>query len=162
MDKEEFIEDLQGQYKEFANHIANMEAIIAEQAKERDAITLVLKLYEDGRLKTPQPEREPKYLRNKAFTLLKEIGHPLHYKQIFNILTALGVEIGGQNPESNLLAHLSQDSRFKSLGEGRWGLEMWPAENNQGGTTTIPSVVVPVRMANLVNSPRPDIRIEGR
>ena len=52
-------------------------------------------------------------------------GKSLHRNEIYRQLVAQGITIAGQKPISNVGAHLSLDPRFKSVGEGRWGLAVW-------------------------------------
>ena len=46
----------------------------------------------------------------------------LHRRDIYERLVNRGVQIGGQNPISNVSAHLSIDSRFENVGRGLWQL----------------------------------------
>ena len=46
----------------------------------------------------------------------------LHRREIYDGLVKRGVPIGGQNPISNVSAHLSIDSRFENVGRRVWQL----------------------------------------
>jgi hypothetical protein len=54
--------------------------------------------------------------------VLVETGHPLSKPDILKLLKARGKAIG----ENTLGAYLSRESRFKSYGEGKWGLNEPP------------------------------------
>jgi hypothetical protein len=66
--------------------------------------------------------RPPKPIKDKAFGILEREGKPLHYQVILEKLQEEGVTVQGRNPLNTLRAHLSQDSRFKNMGRGIWGL----------------------------------------
>ncbi len=60
-------------------------------------------------------------LRDAMAEILTAEG-PLHRQEIYKRLLSMGMEIPGQRPINNVGAHLSIDSRFKSLGGGVWQL----------------------------------------
>lgn len=72
-----------------------------------------------------RPEGEPKQLRNAIHDLLREVGEPLHYREMLARLQERGVAINGKSPTRTLSAHLSNDFRFLPVGDGKWGLEVW-------------------------------------
>ena len=53
------------------------------------------------------------------------------------------VTIGGKDPRSNMTAHLSNDKRFKSLGNGVWTLNEWTGtilnNNNEEVVRVVPA-----------------------
>ena len=116
-----------------------------KQDKENlEAVLQTRTMYDQGTLRI-QKQREPKELRNRAYDLLKGVGNPLGYIAIYDILIAMGVEIGGQNPSQNVIAHMSGDSRFKTFGNGNWGLADWPVPDNPvDGTIVISEPILPL------------------
>lgn len=61
-------------------------------------------------------------LHNEIESILRTEGSSLHRKVIYERLLAIGIEVKGRDPISNVGSHLSTDTRFKSCGEGMWGL----------------------------------------
>ena len=134
MDKDMFLEELRSQ-KEFLNarvidaerQLAEVQEQLQSAQVDKQAWERTLSLYENNSLQV-HVDQEPKAVRNRSYIFLQALGRPIHYTALFKFLTGMGVEIGGAEPQKNLLAHLSQDSRFKSFGEGRWGLADWTIE----------------------------------
>lgn len=108
----------------------------------------VLRLYEDGRPSDVEPEkadsnsrgsqeppqgiregqgRQPSEARVKAVALSADFirgrTSPTPTREIYGMLVAQGVEIGGKEPVSNLSAILSKSEGFKSTGRLGWLLE---------------------------------------
>jgi seryl-tRNA synthetase len=132
MDKLSIIEELKAQKERLEPELKALERHLQELQADYHAVAKTLELYETGSLKVGT-DQEPKAVRNRSYDLLQVLGNPLHYTDIFKILTIMGTEVGGQEPSKNLIAHLSQDARFKSLGEGKWGLVAW-----ENGTPSMP------------------------
>ena len=55
--------------------------------------------------------------------LLQEVGEPLHYRQIYEILTARGFEIKGKNPPNTLLARFFDDPRLERVRQGTYQIK---------------------------------------
>jgi hypothetical protein len=60
-----------------------------------------------------------------AYELIKEIGHPVHYREISERLSQSGTMVPGQNPEANLLSYLVRDRRFQWIARGTYALAEW-------------------------------------
>jgi hypothetical protein len=71
----------------------------------------------------PHLKRVPKEARNTAVLIIREEGQALHYKDIYVRMKNRGVEVRGESPARNLIAHMSQDARFVSVGSGMWTLK---------------------------------------
>ncbi len=71
-------------------------------------------------------------LRDAMAEILAAEG-PLHRREIYERLVRLGVQIGGQNPISNVSAHLSLDPRFENVGAGVWQLTEPRTKEAAGG-----------------------------
>lgn len=108
-------------------------AVIDEQIAHFEG---VLAYYEGNPEQVETRAVPPKSLRNAMWEILKEEGSPLHFKEIYERLKARGIQVAGKEPDRNVGAHLSADERFKSLGQGMWGLASRPAkevEPSRGG-----------------------------
>lgn len=46
----------------------------------------------------------------------------MHYRELVERLNADGVNVPGQDPGANLIAHLTRDARFVRVGRGTYGL----------------------------------------
>jgi len=69
-----------------------------------------------------------KRVRDAAVDILREVGEPLHYREIHARLADRGFEIRGKDPARTVGAQLSADyERFYSIGPntGKWGLTEW-------------------------------------
>ena len=82
-----------------------------------------------------KPKTDGQSLRDTIFTLLKDRDVPMHRYDILENLKAADIAVGGEFPINTMTAHMSNDSRFVSEGEGKWGLKEWEA----GETATIVS-----------------------
>ena len=81
-------------------------------------------------LSLPAEDAQPsntQALRDELFKHLATVGRPLHRNELFEHLKSVGIHVNGQNPVGNMTAHMSQDARFVSFGEGKWGLAIWQA-----------------------------------
>jgi hypothetical protein len=56
--------------------------------------------------------------------ILNEVKTPLKTRDLFNALTAKGVQIPGKDPQNNLSAHLSRSVQFVSGRDGWWFREL--------------------------------------
>jgi hypothetical protein len=105
-----------------------LEAQIAELQKQRDGFREVLAYYGDHPDALETRTAPAKEVRNAMWEILKHEGKPLHFKDIYDRLIEHGVRVAGKEPARNVGAHLSADERFRSLGQGRWGLQSWPLD----------------------------------
>lgn len=157
MNKQSIVDELDAQLVSLEEAMVNVQKVYDLTKGNLEAIRRTRSLYDDGVLKVKR-EREPKEVTNRAYDLLKGIGHPLPYMSMYDILTAMGVEIGGQKPPQNLIAHMSGDNlRFKGFGDGMWGLAEWPDEAAPAppapaaAPTPIP---IPAPLVDVINVPR--------
>ena len=56
-----------------------------------------------------------------AFQLVSGTPEGLHYRDLLDQMTALGVRVPGQDPAANLIAHLTRDERFVRTARGTYG-----------------------------------------
>ncbi|MBC8275213.1 MAG: hypothetical protein H8E40_09635 [Chloroflexi bacterium] len=66
-----------------------------------------------------------KKIADIAYDLLKDAGIPMYYKDLCAAITQAGFEIRGQDPATNLIAHISIDPRFKRVKRGTYALKGW-------------------------------------
>ena len=107
-------------------------------------------------LSLPDEDAQPsntQTLRDELFKHLATVGRPLHRNDLFEHLKSVGIHVNGQNPVGNMTAHMSQDARFLSFGEGKWGLAIWQAPSPTVGTPTSPPAGRP--MSPTVGAPTP-------
>ena len=78
---------------------------------------------------------EPK-LAEVLYRRLAEMTAPVHRKDLYAFLKQQGVQVAGVNPINNMTAHMSGDARFKSYGDGMWGLTEWEGNRHQPTTQT--------------------------
>ena len=159
MNKQSIVDELDAQLAVLEEAMANVQHAYDLTKGNLEAVRQTRALYDGGVLKVKR-EREPKEVTNRAYDLLKGVGHPLSYTSMYDILTAMGVEIGGQKPPQNLIAHMSGDSRFKGSGDGVWGLDEWPDETQPPpapvAATSVrpaPSPLTPEQLASLPRVP---------
>jgi hypothetical protein len=73
--------------------------------------------------------QETMRLADAAYLALLSIDQPAHYKQIAQAIKERRFNIPGKNPESNLLAHMSNDkkrfAKAEEAGRGFWKLAEW-------------------------------------
>ena len=100
--------------------------------KEIEAIRAVNRLYFQDDLQqgdessvSIQRSSNGRELRDALYRHLIEVGRPMNRRELLDHMTRLGVPVGGDVPLNNIGAHMSNDARFKSLGEGMWGLREW-------------------------------------
>ncbi len=111
-----------------------------------------------------------KTIRNAMVEIFQEHGSAMHYGSLLPLLLRKGVEVNGKDPLRLVAAHLSNDDRFVSVGNGVWGLNSWPERvlkesssnrretgDNSGGPQTAP-IRIPRRDQPVRIDPPPDIR----
>lgn len=116
----------------------------AEQAiREAQSFRGVLAYYEQhpDELETaPTSGRgSGKILNDATVAVLEQQGKPTHYKELRRLVEGRGIKVPGQDPDKNIGAHMSQDSRCESLGNGMWGLKVWRKPSPMGTGTERPS-----------------------
>ena len=94
-------------------------------------------------------------LRNSIESMLATNGKPLHYRDIYSRLIASGIRVKGEDPVKNTGAHLSSDERFRSHGNGLWGLSKWVQPSPEPPLNTVPVTRPDGSIANVPISPRP-------
>ena len=72
----------------------------------------------------PRPT-DSRILRNALYQRLQFEEKPIHRNDLYQHLVNLGIHVNGDNPVNNMTAHMSNDARFESVGEGMWGLYEW-------------------------------------
>ena len=132
-------------FKEISNELERLK----EQKDELDKRVANLEgtlLYFRELMETEQPSSSPQIIKDNVYNRLTHVGRPVHRKDLFEYLQQLGIKVNGQNPVGNMTAHMSQDDRFESVGDGRWGLLEWthPSKRGEGsGVIYVPSIREP-------------------
>jgi len=69
--------------------------------------------------------KNKKRVADTAYNVLKDAGVPMYYKDLCSAIMQAGFEIRGQDPATNLIAHISIDPRFKRVKRGTYALKGW-------------------------------------
>ncbi|MBM3142248.1 MAG: hypothetical protein FJ005_04275 [Chloroflexi bacterium] len=69
--------------------------------------------------------KDKKRVADMAYDVLKDAGTPMYYKDLCAAIQQKGFEIPGQDPATNLIAHISIDPRFKRIKRGTYALKGW-------------------------------------
>ncbi len=71
-----------------------------------------------------ETRRSPALAESVEATLevLRQHGRPLHYRQIYEKVTEMGISVIGKDPAAVLLARFSRDPRFQRVGSGMYRL----------------------------------------
>lgn len=75
-------------------------------------------------------------LAEAAQEVLEKEHAPLHYQEIARRMQRIGVTIPGENPEANLIAHMSRDDRFTRVARGTYALSSWNLKPKQRKSRT--------------------------
>jgi len=73
---------------------------------------------------TSWPEIKPRGVRDKAFLVLKKSGSPKHFREIAQMINAVGFSDRRANPQT-VHNELIKDRRFVLVGRGIYGLAEW-------------------------------------
>lgn len=66
-----------------------------------------------------------------AYEVLKGVGIPMYYKKLYEAIVQTGFEIRGEDPPTNLIAHIGKDPRFKRIKRGTYALKGWRVKQKQ-------------------------------
>ena len=69
--------------------------------------------------------KNKKRVADTAYNVLKDAGVPMYYKDLCSAIIQAGFQIPGQDPATNLIAHISIDPRFKRVKRGTYALKGW-------------------------------------
>ena len=69
--------------------------------------------------------KDKKRVADIAYDVLKDAGTPMYYKDLCAAILQKGFEVPGQDPATNLIAHISIDPRFKRIKRGTYALKGW-------------------------------------
>ncbi|MCY4108219.1 MAG: hypothetical protein OXG11_04225 [Chloroflexi bacterium] len=106
-----------------------------------DAITLIIAHIESGPVKSVRTSEKSQRIRDAIYKILEEDG-PLHRKDVYKRLCAVGIKVGGDTEArrvNNVGAHLSHDNRF--LGAGEKGV--WDLRERVNGQSELPASMLP-------------------
>ena len=77
---------------------------------------------QEGRIRSSANSR---VLREALYQRLLSVGRPMNRRVLYEHLVNSGIPVNGDNPLNNVGAHMSNDDRFVSMGDGMWGLREW-------------------------------------
>ena len=122
------INELRAAHDRLTSEIEELDEARRQKVEQRRSIEVTLRMFkgqntvasnlEEGHADTVTTDAG---LNDAIYELLHRNG-PLHRREIFDRLIQSSMTIGGQSPINTMAAHLSHDPRFKSVGDGRWGL----------------------------------------
>lgn len=72
-----------------------------------------------------RPRQTGGILTNEIWKVLRDVGSPMHYKDVCARVQERGFPVPGTNPANNVGAHMSADPRFENVGRGTWALRSW-------------------------------------
>ncbi len=112
---------------ERASISARIEEIDAQAAALHTTHKYMMSLYEEDQaeIAASPPPPPSKNLRNEMVAILREVNQPMHYKVLREQLESRGFVINGARKDNTVGAHLSNDTRFRNVGRGLWGLASW-------------------------------------
>ena len=103
-----------------------------EKAREIErSITLVRSFSDSDESQYAERSIPAAPVREAVCNILRNTGYPLDRDSIFHALQTRGIEVGGKVPRQTLSAHMSNDPRIESLGEGQWGLVEWRSQGSR-------------------------------
>ena len=130
-------EALRAEYADRQRQLAEEATRLEAQLKHLNALVALESgdVPNEPAILSPSPDsRTFVNLREEVFNLLSEVRQPLHYRRIAEQLALRGVDIPGQDPAKNLVAHIHDDTRFKRPKRGFYGLSEWyPADMQTAG-----------------------------
>jgi len=126
--KQTLLQDIEG----LKAQLAPMETELKVKYEKLAAIDRLLNLeaHPLETISTPQNSsnvatKNKKRLADIAYDVLKDAGIPMYYKDLCAAIMKAGFEIRGQDPATNLIAHISIDPRFKRIKRGTYALKGW-------------------------------------
>ena len=124
--------DLEAELAKLNRKLAPLESQRADVLGQLNALSQLIGKDTDDSTTTPYlPSVLTKgsSLADAAHELLQRIGRPTHYTDLCEKLVKEGVDVPGQEPKKNLVAHLSRDSRFaRTKARGVYALSIWSTE----------------------------------
>ena len=66
-----------------------------------------------------------------AYEVLRNIGTPMYYRQLYEAIAQTGFNIRGKDPATNLIAHISGDTRFERVRRGTYALREWKVKRKR-------------------------------
>lgn len=125
-------EGLDEELASLRDQLASIEDAIALKESQIGHITELLR--SEGIEPSAEPSKaKPASLADLAYQALKTLGTPCYYRDFAEHLESTGVVIAGQNPTSNLIAHMSRDDRFVRVARGTYALAEWEDAGKEKG-----------------------------
>jgi HB1, ASXL, restriction endonuclease HTH domain len=138
------------------SEIEKAERELAEVTQRLEHLRYTLAYHEqqDGTEEGPHPA---KVVPNAIYEILDGEGRELYYKEIYRRLQERKIVVKGQNPASNVISHMSGDTRFVNMGRGIWGLKKWSGRQvGDAQPVAAAAVLERTRLENLGAAQPPD------
>lgn len=149
--------DIRQLYDEIKQQVDDLTSELAAAQFKLDSLTCVLEMLE-GKSGTDGDDVQPKQIRNELVEILADLKHPVHYGELLGRLKDRGLSVGGKDPLRNIAAHLSNDERFRSSGNGLWGLASWTAQDGRKPLANSPITVIDMDLGERVTTLRDRVR----
>ena len=116
------IQDIRTAIGGIDDEIRGMDERKAELQRQRGALVTTLRFFggDDADLSPPAPSDGRSGVLTDAVFAVLSAERPLHRRDIHDRVVEMGVNVRGQDPVSNVTAHMSADPRFHSVGGGMW------------------------------------------
>ena len=132
--------------RQLKKDLARVEAELVKLEKKAQNFRGVIAHYEESSKGIEVSKTPGKELDDTIVLILETEGKPLHPKTVCERLGERGIKVPGQNPVSNVRAHMSGDERcVPTRKDGLWGLKAWQA----------PKTLLPPRNGEQPNQPNP-------
>ena len=124
------IQDLKTAIGGIDDEIRSMDERKAELQRQRGALVTTLRFFGDDSEVAPPTTTAGVSLNDAIFAVLSA-ERPLHRRAIHDRVVEMGVRVRGQDPVSNVAAHMSADPRFHSVGGGMWDFVNPPTNDEE-------------------------------
>ncbi len=141
------LRELRGESSRIEQERASLHQRLADLDQQLALLQNVLTLYDTMEDEPEESTSGVKTIRNEMLAILREIGKPLSYRALYEHLIARDVPVPGKEPLKNVAAHLSNDQRFKRMGQGLWGLASWPT-SMEGSSAPMLGISTPLAGTN--------------
>jgi len=115
---------LEGRIADLRNELARKR----EQLEAAQSLLATMVPRAEKRLVESSVPRSRRTAAQNAYEVLKAVGKPMHYVDLYEEMVRRGIEVPGEYPKANLNAHLNlhlEDGMFARFGRGIYGLAEW-------------------------------------
>lgn len=124
------IDDLEAQRTRLETKLHHIEQLLVMEAPDVSVSPELASAPDEGTVaglsETAEQPTDSSNAKEAAYQALREIGHPVYYKELALIVLRRGVMLAGKDPAATLLSHLARDDRFvRPQRRGEYGLREW-------------------------------------